>query len=80
MEGRAGHVNCVAVTPDGKPAVSGGADGILCVRNIQGGETIGCFEGHANDVTCVAVSPDGLRAVSGGKDKTARVWSPNGFE
>jgi len=67
-------VNAVAVTPDGKLAVSGSDDCTLKVWDLKTGEEIHSFQGHSDRVNAVSVTPDGKRVVSGSDDKTLKVW------
>jgi WD40 repeat protein len=67
-------VYAVAVTPDGRRAVSGSLDGTLRMWDLESGETLRALEGHSESVDAVAVTRDGRRAVSGSGDKTLRVW------
>lgn len=68
-----GVVNCVAYSPDGTLAVSGGEDGQAKVWSTQTGEQRDCFS-HDKGVVDVAFSPDGqtLATVAGG---AIRLWS-----
>jgi len=74
LEGHIDEVWSVNITPDGKRAVSGGADTTLRVWDLESGECVGILEGHTGKVENVNITPDGKRAVSGGEDKTLRVW------
>jgi WD40 repeat protein len=74
LEGHSSPVSSVAVTSDGRFAVSGSADTTLRVWDLASGRTLRTLEGHPNDVEAVAVTPDGHRAVSGSEDGTLRVW------
>jgi small GTP-binding protein len=74
LEGHTGSVYGVAVSPDGRRAVSASGDGTLRVWDLESGRSIATFSGHIGIVIGVAVSPDGLRAVSASADKTLRVW------
>ena len=67
-------VSAVAVTPDGRRAVSGSDDGTLKVWDLEQGELLATLEGHGDSVRAVAVTPDGRRAVSGSDDRTLKVW------
>lgn len=65
----AGHgeaVNAVAFSPDGRRALSGGADGAVKLWDIATGKELLTFSGHREAVEAVAFSPDGGLALSGG--------------
>jgi WD40 repeat protein len=79
----AGHTAApvsLAVSPDGKRALSGGGhgDGAVRVWDLELGQPVTRFTGHgdASDVLTVAFSPDGAAAVSaaGPEDDSLRVW------
>jgi WD40 repeat protein len=83
----AARVLAVAVTPDGRRAVSGSSDGMLHVWDLETGGQVAVWRGHedkepavgrvpavAASVLAVAVTPDGQRAVSASDDGTLRVW------
>ena len=72
--GHRGNVYRVALTPDGKRAVSGSADNTLKVWDLESGQELQTLSGHADWVRAVAVTPDGQRAVSGSDDNTLKVW------
>ena len=64
----------VAVSADGRTAVSGGDDGTVRVWDLAGTAAPRVLTGHDGRVRAVAVSADGRTAVSGGADGTVRVW------
>ena len=64
----------MAVTPDGKRAVSASGDNTLKVWDLETGRVLRTLEGHSHFVYGVAVTPDGKRAVSASADKTLKVW------
>jgi WD40 repeat protein len=74
LEGHYGFARAVAVTADGKRAVSGSYDHMLKVWDLDSGVTLRTLEGHSDAVSAVAVTPHGKRAVSGSLDRTVRVW------
>jgi WD40 repeat protein len=74
LEGHTGGVSAVAVTPDGRRAVSGSFARKLRLWDVESGHVIRSLEGHQGSVTAVAVTPDGRHAVSGSYDKTLRFW------
>ena len=65
LEGHSDGVTAVALTPDGKRAVSGSWDKTLKVWDLERGEVLRTLEGHSDRVAAVALTPDGKRAVSG---------------
>ena len=67
-------MHAVAVSADGRRAVSGGYDGTVRVWDLGSGTPLHTLTGHQGRVRAVAVSADGRRAVSGGEDRTVRVW------
>ena len=64
----------MAVTPDGRRAVSGSNDRTLKVWDLEQGALLATLEGHDAGVRAVAVTPDGRRAVSASNDRTLKVW------
>jgi WD40 repeat protein len=72
-------LRCVAVTPDGKLAVTGCNAGTARVWNVRTGAEICRFEGHAGwwgyrGITGVAFLPGGERALSACQDGTLCLW------
>ena len=74
VEGHTGAVFGVAVTPDGRRAVSASDDCTLRVWDLDSGACLATLQRHAQKVWGVAVMPDGRRAVSASSDRTLRVW------
>ena len=65
----------VAVSADGRRAVSGSLDHTVKVWDLESGAELRSLAGHGHVVRSVAVSADGRRAVvSGSFDHTVKVW------
>jgi len=67
-------VYAVAFAPDGKRLVAAGAEGLLRVIDLDGGQPPVTLTGHSGPVLCVAWSPDGNWISSGSADRSIRVW------
>jgi hypothetical protein len=79
LEGHTTSVLCVAFSPDGKQALTGGGlrnHGDLAVRlwDVEQRQQIGQLAGHEDYVFRVVFSPDGKRAASCSNDGTVRLW------
>ena len=74
LEGHSASVYGVAVTPDGRRAVSASEDNTLKVWDLESGRELRTLKGHSASVYGVAVTPDGRRVVSASGDKTLKVW------
>ncbi|OAI41217.1 hypothetical protein AYO40_03665 [Planctomycetaceae bacterium SCGC AG-212-D15] len=86
LEGHQAAVNAVAISPDGKLALSGGGippgagvfrprmDYALRLWELETGKELHQYAGHRSMVTCVAFSPDGTRALSSAQDGGVFVW------
>lgn len=79
QRGHTGFVFAVAVTPDGKYAVSGSWDSTVKVWDLSGGRELLTLYGHENPVTAIAVSRSGKVIASGGRDGGVNIWElPSG--
>jgi len=74
LTGHTAGVRAVAVTPDGRRAVSASDDQTLKVWDLESGVELRTLTGHTAGVMAVAVTPDGRRAVSASSDQTLKVW------
>ncbi len=74
--GHTGSIECIAITPDGRLAVSGGWDTDVFLWDVDTGVVVQHFAGHQRAVTGVAISADATTVVSSSLDGTARVWDP----
>ena len=64
LAGHSGPVLAVAVTPDGRRAVSGSDDATLRLWDLESGRELACFTGDG-PMPCCAIAPDGVRLVAG---------------
>src|SRR5262249_55718126 len=67
-------VTCVALTPDGRRAVSASNDRTLMVWEIQSGQVIRTLEGHSGSVYAVSLTSDAQILASQSADGTVRLW------
>jgi WD40 repeat protein len=74
LSGHSSWVNAVAVTPDGRKAISASGDSTLKVWDLEKGQELRTLRGHSSWVRAVAVTPDGLKVVSASSGNTLKVW------
>jgi WD40 repeat protein len=72
FNGHRERVSCVAFSPDGRFALSGGAgaDQTLLLWEVSTGKTIHSLDGHRQNIRALAISPDGRHAVSASQSET----------
>ena len=74
LHGHADSVHGVALSGDGRRAVSASSDQTLKVWDVETGRELPTLHGHTSYVNGVALSGDGRRAVSASSDQTLKVW------
>jgi hypothetical protein len=74
LEGHSGPVRAVALTGDGRHAMSGSLDGTVQLWDLATDASLRTIEEHTDAVVSVALSTEGRHAASGGTDATARLW------
>jgi WD40 repeat protein len=72
--GHKNRVNGVAISADGKRAVSACWDGIIRYWNLENGDLIRTMGSEGNPINSTAMSDDGKLALSGGGDQIMRLW------
>ncbi len=74
LNGHAGMIVAVALSPDEHRGLSGGWDNTLRLWDLDNGKELAKLQGHTNPVRGVTFTPDGRRAVSASLDGTLRLW------
>ncbi len=74
LTGHSSEVNAVAITPDGKQAVSASYDNTLKLWDLATGSELATLSGHSSLVLAVAITPDGKQAVSASWNNTLKLW------
>ena len=73
----ASRITAVAITPDGRRAVSGSMDCKLQVWDPESSQTMRTLQGHTNEVKAVALTSDARRVLSAAKhDCKLQLWDP----
>lgn len=74
-----GAINVLVSTPDGKKLLSGGANGIVKVWDIDSAKMVKeVADVHKGGVTAIVITPDGKTIITAGADKTVKLWSADG--
>ena len=79
LSGHSDSVNAVAVTGDGKQAISASIDNTLKVWDLETGEVIASFTGEY-PLSCCAVAPDGVTIVADGQSGQLQFLRLEGME
>lgn len=74
LEGAGVYAFSVAITPDGRLALTGEADGTVRLWELATGRCLHTFESHTSRVSSIALTGDGRFAFTGSTDGTARLW------
>jgi eukaryotic-like serine/threonine-protein kinase len=74
FRGHTAEIDTVAISPDGRTALSSSDDHTLKLWDLATGEEIRTFTGHNGPVNSVAISPDGRTALSSSDDHTLKLW------
>jgi WD40 repeat protein len=74
LYGHTGVIQDIAITSDGRTAISASDDATLKVWDLTAGTERRTLVGHGDQVYCVALSPSGQIAFSGSQDHHVLVW------
>jgi WD40 repeat protein len=74
QEGFLGFANALALSDDGRYALTAGPEDVIRLWDVTAGREIRKLVGHSSWVFSLAFSRDGKRAVSGGQDKKVIIW------
>jgi WD40 repeat protein/serine/threonine protein kinase len=74
FDGHTEWVKSVALSVDGRWALSGSSDNALRLWDLASGQCLRTFVGHTEPVISVAISPNGRWGLSGSSDYTLRLW------
>lgn len=75
LAGHTGRVRGLALTSDGKQAISASDDNFLKVWDLETGLPVHTLNGHSDWVRAVAIMPNAPRAISASDDHTLRIWN-----
>jgi WD40 repeat protein/ankyrin repeat protein/serine/threonine protein kinase len=74
LKGHDGIVSTVALSMDGRWALSGSSDNTVKLWDVATGACLRTFEGHRNPLASVCLSSDGRLALSAGNNNALRLW------
>ncbi len=78
LTGHTATVTCVALSPDGRSAVSGGMDATVHFWDLDAQRSVAKSTAHGGVVWSVEFTADGQRVVSAGADGKVRFWTRAG--
>lgn len=74
LKGFFGRIAQIAITADGKKAITGGLDRTIRVWDLENAKCLKIFWDHPGEKMALAITPDGRIAITGGYDGALRVW------
>lgn len=74
LEGHNDDVKCVAFSPDGRYAISGGVDQTARIWDLSTGKEVNTLRGHTKQVWNVLFLPNNRQVVTASWDGSARIW------
>jgi WD40 repeat protein/serine/threonine protein kinase len=79
LKGHEGSIWAVAITRDGRLALTAGNDLTIRLWDAATGKELKVFRGHSGPVLAVAFSPDGRFMITGSQDNTVKLWDLTGL-
>jgi WD40 repeat protein len=74
-------ISAVALTPDGRLAISGTEDGVLKIWDLTRAKAEPhAIDGRTSNIRKIAITPDGCLAVTCSNDPTIHVWDLKRFQ
>lgn len=74
LGGHDGMVLALALTPDGRHAITGGQDATVRLWDLRSGTLVRTLRGHGAHVSAVVGLPGGLQCLSAGEDALLILW------
>ena len=75
FRGHSYGVWAVAFSPDGLTLISGGAECLVRMWDIESGRLLRSLRGHTKDIRAIVITPDGQTIATGSEDRTIRLWN-----
>jgi WD40 repeat protein len=73
--GHSARITSAAFSPDGRRVLTGSADKVAALWDVETGKQLQTFAGHTVTIAGVAFSPDGTQVLTASWDTTAKLWS-----
>ena len=77
LTGHSQSIKAIAITPDGKQAISSSYDNTLIHWDLHTGKAVKILCEHTREINTVSITPDGQWAISGSSDKICILWDLN---
>jgi WD40 repeat protein len=74
LRGHTNRVTALAISADGRRAISGSADTTVRIWDLDSGRMLRTLRGHTAEISFLILTADGRRAISTSEDQTLRVW------
>lgn len=74
LQGHTKYVNFIAITPNGKQAISASTDGTLKIWDLVSRKCLRTLRGHTHIVSSVSLMRNGKQAISASYDGTLKIW------